>query len=189
MTAEMSIKYDFGGTDNTPGTEQDIDDLGPPTLRFKRADNATIDDNDILLIPAAGTNYSRWKQIYLFCDVAPDTQIDNNIRLYTDETAFATGVVLKVGDEFPIKNSGADTGYDVSDADEVMTNHADISASTNAFTFTAASPLTGSISEAGNVINLAGETSNYFVLQVELTNTASPQTLGNEVITIQFDES
>ena len=45
MVATMSVYYDFGGTNDNPGTEQDIDALGPPRLRFKDADNATIDTN------------------------------------------------------------------------------------------------------------------------------------------------
>lgn len=187
MPATVSIYYDFGGTDNSPGTEQDIDGLGPPTLRFKQADDATIDTASPMPIPAAGTNYSRWKQIYLFCDVAPDTQIDN-VQIYTDGGGFGTGITVNVGDEFPTKNSGANTGYDVSDANEVMTNHTDITGSTDLFGYTSGSTLTGSISEAGGVIDLAGESSNYFVLQMEVINTASPGDLTNETITIAFDE-
>ena len=187
MAATVSIRYDFGGTDTSPGTEQDIDGLGPPNLRFKQADNATIDANDPMPIPSSGTNYSRWKQIYLFADTAPDTQIDN-IRFYTDGGGFGTGIAVNVADQFPVKNSGANTGYDVSDASAVMTTHTDITTSTDAFSFTSGSSLTGSISEAGSIINASGETSNYFVLQMEVVNTASPATLANETFTVQYDE-
>ena len=43
MVASTSIRFDFGGADTAPGTEQDIDALGPPTLIFKTDDDATID--------------------------------------------------------------------------------------------------------------------------------------------------
>lgn len=188
MVATMSVRYDFGGTDNNPGTEQDIDALGPPTLRFKQADDATIDANNPMPIPAAGTEYSRWKQVYLYCDAAPDTQIDN-VRFYTDGGGFGTGITVNVGDEFPVKNSGANTGYDVSDANEVMTNHTDITGSTDAFGYTAGSPLSGpSISEAGGVIDAMGESTNYLVFQMEVINTASPGNLADETFTFVYDE-
>ena len=188
MAAVFDVFYDFGGSDNSPGTEQDIDGLGPPTLRFKQADDATIDANSPMPIPAAGTEYSRWKQIYLKCSTAPDTQVDN-VQFYTDGGGFGTGIAVKVGDEFPVKNSGADTGYDVSDADEVMTNHTDITGSTDAFDYTSGSTLAGpSISEAGNIINAIGETTNYLVLQMEVISTASPGDLANEEFVFQYDE-
>ena len=188
MAAVFDVYYDFGGSDNSPGTEQDIDELGAPNLRFKQADNATIDANDPMPIPAAGNEYSRWKQIYLKCATAPDTQVDN-IRFFTDGGGFGTGITVNAADEFPVKNSGADTGYDVSDADVVMTTHTDITAVTDAFTFTSGSPLSGpTISEAGSVINAIGETTNYLVLQMVVASTASPGDLANETFTLRYDE-
>ncbi len=188
MVAVFDVYYDFGGTDNSPGTQQDTDGLGPPNIRFKQADDATIDANSPMPIPAAGTEYSRWKQIYLKCATAPDTQVDN-IRFFTDGGGFGTGITVNVGDEFPVKNSGADTGYDVSDANAVMTTHTDITGSTDAFGHTSGSPLSGpSISEAGNIINAQNETTNYLVLQMEVINTASPGDLANETFTFRYDE-
>jgi len=187
MVATMDVYYDFGGTDNNPGTEQNLDGLGPPMLRFKQADNATIDTVAPMPIPSAGTEYSRWKQIYLYATAAPDTQIDN-VQIYTDGTGFGTGITVNVGDEFPTKNSGANTGYDVSDTNEVMTNHTDITGSTDLFGYTSASTLTGSISETSNIIVDIGDTSNYFVLQMEVISTASPGDLANETITFAYDE-
>lgn len=183
----MSVRYDFGGSDNTPGTEQDIDALGPPNLRFKVADNATIDTNDPVPIPSSGTNYSYWKQVYLYCDAAPDTQIDN-VKLYSDGTVFGTGVTLNVGNETPVKNSGADTGYDVADTASIMTGHTDVTGVTSMATYTSGSAKTISISESGNIINAIGESSNYAVLQLAVTSTASPGNLADETITWSFDE-
>jgi len=189
MVASVSVYLDTGGANNAPGAETDIDGLGPPNLLHKRADNPTIDANDPMIIPAAGTKYSRWKQIYLYCDAAPSLQIDN-IKLYTDGGGWGAGITVMVGDEFPVKNSGSDAGYEVADSndEEMVAGHADIANSTDLFTFNVGAPLSGSISEAGNIINAIGETSNYFVIQLNLTNAASPADLAAETITIQYDE-
>lgn len=189
MTATVSIYLDTGGANNAPGAETDTDALGPPTIKFKRADNPTIDTNDPMVRPAAGTKYSRWKQIYLYCDVAPDNQIDN-VKLYSDGGGFGAGITVKVGTDFPVKNSGSDAGYEVSDTDdeEMVAGHADVTASADLFGYTVGAPLSVSISEAGNIINLAGETSNYIVLQMEVTSAAALGDLANETISLQYDE-
>ncbi len=45
MVATVVVMFDFGGTDGTPGTQQDTSSLGPPNIRFKDADVviATLD--------------------------------------------------------------------------------------------------------------------------------------------------
>ncbi|MCP6727576.1 MAG: hypothetical protein KJI69_06210 [Patescibacteria group bacterium] len=188
MVAAFNVNFDFGGADNAPGTEQDITGLGPPELRFKQADNATIDSSDPMPIPTAGTEFSRWKQIYLVCTTAPDTQVDN-VRFFTDGGGFGTGITVRVGDQFPLHSAAIETGYDVSDANAVMTTHTDITTSSDAFTFTTGSPLSGpTISEAGGIINAIGETTNYLVLQMEVLSTASPGNLTDETFTFRYDE-
>ena len=98
MAATLKEYFDFGGTDANPGTNQEVDTLGPPRLKFKTADDATIDNNNPISVPDAGTNYSYWKQIYLKCTVAPSTQIDN-VKWYTDGGGFGTGITIKAGTE------------------------------------------------------------------------------------------
>ena len=90
MAAVMDVYFDFGGSDTSPGTEQDTDALGPPRMRFKTADDATIDLNNPIPIPPSGTKYSYWKQIYLYCGTQPATQVDN-IKFYTDGGGFGAG--------------------------------------------------------------------------------------------------
>jgi hypothetical protein len=193
MAADMSVYFDFGGSDTSPGTEQDTDALGPPRMRFKTNDNATIDLVDPIPIPTAGTKYSYWKQIYLYATAAPATQVDN-IKFYTDGGGFGTGVTLKAGDETPTKNSGSDAGYEVATGtpgdtgDEMVANHAGLTGSTDAFTYTSGSPLSVSISETSNIINAIGETSNYVILQMEVISSASPGTLSSETLTFRYDE-
>lgn len=187
--AAFNVYFDFGGSDGSPGTEQNIDSLGPPTLRFKDADDATIDTNNPIQIPAAGTNYSRYKHVYLKCSTAPNTQVDN-IKVYTDGGGFGTGITVKIGSQFPTKNSGSDAGYEVSDAStEMVADHSGLSASSDLFGYTSGSPLSGpTISESGSVIDAIGETTNYIVLQMEVASTASSGNLTDETVTFQYDE-
>lgn len=194
MVAVFNVMFDFGGSDGNPGTEQNVDGLGPPNIRWKTNDNATIDNNDPIPIPAAGTKRSYWKQIYLKCATAPGTQVDN-MRFYTDGGGYGTGITLKVGLQFPTKNSGSDAGYEVatgtpgSEGDEMVAAHAGLTSSGDAFGYTSGAPLSGpSISEAGNIINAIGEMTNYLVTQMEVINTASPGDLTDETLTIKYDE-
>jgi hypothetical protein len=198
MAATMSVYFDFGGTDGTPGTNQDVDALGPPSIRFKTADDATIDTGNPIPVPASGTNYSYWKQVYLYCD-DPDGNTIDNIKFYSDGSIdFGTGVTLYVGDETPTKNSGSDAGYEVATGTpsttgdsmvDVTNGHSDLTGQTSAASLTSGSPLSVSISEAGNVIDLAGETSDYVVLQVAVADTASAGLTSQEILTFQYDET
>jgi len=191
VAATVSIYFDFGGSDGTPGTEQDVDALGPPNLRFKVADDATIDTNDPIPIPASGTGYSYWKQIYLYCD-NPDGNSIDNLRFYSDGVnSFGTGVDLKVAEQFPTKTSISDAGYEVAnEASEMSSAHSGVTSVVSVFDKSEGSPLSGpSIGESGGVIDAAGETSNYLVLQMTVADTASPGELPvDETLTIKYDE-
>lgn len=189
MVAIVDVYTDFGGAVNAPGTKQDTDPLGPPNVRFKYADNNTIDLNDPIPIPAAGTNRGRWKHMYVKIGATPpDTQIDN-IKIYTDGTGFGAGITVLNGDGVQANTLAADAGYDVSDvADEVITGHDTVAASTDFFTFTSGSPRSVGITEAGAILNAVNEESDYMVLSMEVINTASPGDLADETITWEYDE-
>ena len=188
----MSVRYDFGGADAAPGTNQDIDPLGPPNLRFKLADNATIDTNNKIVIPGAGLGpyYSYWKSIYLYCD-DPDGNTISNVKLYSSGTnPFGTGVDVMVGLQFPTKNSGSNAGYEVANnANEMVAEHGGITSSASIFNYTSASPLAISISEAGNVMNLATETTNYIILQMNVSNTATAGATATATWYFSYDEA
>jgi len=200
MVATISVRYDFGGVDTAPGTNQDIDDLGPPRLKFKLADNATIDEANKIIIPGAGLGpyYSYWKQLYLYCDAnpAPVTTI-SNVKMYSDgSNGLGTGVDLMVGLQFPTRyyDAGAPayTGYEVANnANEMVAEHGGITSSASIFNYTSTSPLSVSIEAAhqGSVINLAGETTNYIVFQMNVSNTAVPPVTGTEYIFWSYDEA
>lgn len=193
MVATFDVMYDWGGVDGTPGTSTDTDALGPPTLRFKNADDATIDTNNKLVVPDADTKYSMWKHIYLKCSNA-DSHTMNNFRFYTDGVnSFGdAGIDVVVGLQFPTKNSGATTGYEVAVADdELVADHGGISSVASVFDYSAVDDaLTVSCSEAGNVINAANETTNYILLQMTVASTvAIAGDLPNENGYIAYDEA
>lgn len=193
MVATVAVFFDFGGTDTSPATQQDTSALGPPNLRFKTADDATIDNQNPIPIPNTGSVNSFWKQIYLKVTGGTFTQIDN-VKFYTDGSGFGTGITTYVGDDMPTKNSGSSAGYEVatgtagSDGYEIVANHAGISAKTDAFTYTSGAPKSVSISESGSLMDAVGETTNYLVFQMNVASTAGPGNLADETWTYQYDE-
>jgi len=190
MVAAFNVMLDNGGTDGSPGSSTNTDPLGPPNMRFKYADDALIDSNDPIPIPAAGTKYSKWKSLFLKCTSAPNTQVDN-VKFYTDGGSFGTGITVNVGQQFPTHNSGSTSGYKVATPVDtaILNNYSGITSVADAFTYTSGSPLSGpSITEAGNIINSTNETTNYLILQMEVISTASPGNLTDETLTLQYDE-
>ena len=193
MAATLQEVFDNGGTDGTPANETVVDALGPPRLKCKTADDATIDNLNPIPKPAEGTVYSFWKQVYLKCSVAPSSQCDN-FKWYTDGTNFGTGIALKIGTQHPVKNSGSNAGYEVATGtvgetgNEMVAAHAGLTGSVDAFGYTSAAPKTITCGEAGSLINAIGETTNYIVLQAEVISTASAGAPGNETVVWRWDE-
>lgn len=190
MVATVAVFVETGP--NATPVPTDTSALGPPNIRFKTADDSVIDANNPIPIPTSGTNRSFWKHIFLQATGGTFTQIDN-VKFFTDGTGFPTGITTFVGDETPTKNSGATTGYDqatgtIGTNGDELTTHANITAKTDAFSFTSGSPKTVSISEAGNIIDASGETTNYVVGQMDVADTASPGDLADETWTFQYDE-
>ena len=63
MVATVAVKVETGP--NATPVETDTTALGPPNIRFKTADDSTIDANNPIPIPASGTKRSFWKHIFL----------------------------------------------------------------------------------------------------------------------------
>ena len=188
--ATMKVFFDYGGSDNTPGTAENVTDNGTNKIRFKAADNNTIDLVNPITVPDTGTEYSYWKQVYLKCTAIEDATQINNVKFYGDGAVFdgATDVALVVGTVTTVKNSGADTGYDVADAQAAMTTHTDISASQDADNYTSGSPLTVPITETSSIIDATDETTNYVILQLEVGSTAVAGVVTAETLTYKYDE-
>ena len=193
MVATVAVFFDFGGTNGNPATNLDTSSLGPPNLRFKTADDATIDNQNPIPIPSGAAINSFWKQIYLKVTGGTFTQIDN-VKFYTDGGGFGTGISTFVGDQLPVKNSGANTGYVVAtgtvgtSGNAMVASHAGVSAQTDAFSFDSSSPKSITISEAGGLMNATNETTNYLVCQMNVASTAGPGNLADETWTYQYDE-
>jgi hypothetical protein len=187
--ATFSVYLDTGGSDGSPGASSDIDALGPPTLKFKLADNATIDTVNPIVIVAGQTKYSYIKCIFLKCDANADVHTINNVKIYSDGTSSTTGVNVKVGLQFPTKNSGATTGYEVSNSANEMVTETALTSSASIYDYTSGAGLSVSISEAGSIINAANETTNYIFLQMEVIDTASPGATTQETYTYSYDEA
>jgi|TARA_B110000438_G_scaffold244984_1_gene245713 hypothetical protein len=193
MVATVAVFFDNGGTNGNPSAQTDTSSLGPPNLRFKTADNSTIDNQNPIPIPSGSAVNSFWKQIYLKVTGGTFTQIDN-VKFYTDGGGFGTGITTFVGNQLPVKNSGANTGYVVAtgtvgtSGNAMVASHAGISAQTDAFTFTSGSPKAITISEAGGLMNATNETTNYLVCQMNVANNAGPGNLADETWTYQYDE-
>jgi hypothetical protein len=65
------------------------------TVRFKSADETSVDTNNRISIPAASTTYSYTKQLRFHVTVAPSTDI-SNLRAYSDgSNSYGTGVGLQ----------------------------------------------------------------------------------------------
>lgn len=193
MVATFNTVMDFGGADGAPGTNQNVDGLGPPMLRFKTADNATIDNLNPVPIPGAGTKYSFWKSLYLKCTAPPSVQVDN-VRLYTTNDLWGAFVELYIGNEMPTKNSGSSAGYKVAvgvvgdSGTELVAGYTGITGKTEFHTYTSGAPKSISISEAGAVINAANETTNYCALQMDVLAGATPGNLADETYEWKYDE-
>lgn len=190
MVATVTVFVETGP--NATPVETDTTALGPPNIRFKTQDDATIDANNPIPIPASGTKRSFWKHIFLKATAGPFTQIDN-VKFFTDGTGFGTGITVFVGDETPIKTSVSTAGYDqatgmVGDDGDELTTHTNITAKTDAFTFTSGTPKSVTIGEAGAIIDAVNETTNYVIGQMDVASTAGPGDLPNETWTFQYDE-
>lgn len=181
----MAIQWDFGGSDNSPGTTGTT----ITNLRFNAEDTNDQDAASPLIIPSGpGLIYSYWKQIYMKATTGPDTQVDA-VELYTDGAlGWGTETTVNVGNGAQVHNSGATTGYDVANAQETMTAHTDVAAVTSLFTFTSGSARSVTISEAGSIINANDETTDYIVLQTTIDDDSTQGTKATETVTWQYDE-
>lgn len=154
----------------TGATETQVDGT---TMAFKAADNDTVDTNNPLVIPGAGSIYSYVKQLRYKCTVAPSNLI-NNLKFYTDG---ANGMGTGVG----IAGKALAFGSYINPATQLQTQ---VAGTTDIFTYTTGSPLalTGSTSITGNFGDMT-------VLQMSVASTAGQGTTPSETLTFSFDEA
>lgn len=139
------------------------------TVRFKNADDATVDLNNVMVVPAAGSDWSWQKWLRAKFTVGPATQI-TNLRVYTDgANGFGTGVLLW---------AKAVTAY-ATPAEETAS-----AGYTNAFTYTSGAALT----LAAGPLSGTGEKGDHAVLAMEVQSTAAAGVLTAETLTLAWDE-
>jgi hypothetical protein len=155
------------------GAGETATDKTSGTIRFKNADNATVDANNPMVIPGSGSDFSYEKYLRLNVSVAPDTQIEN-LQAYSDgSNGFGTGV------------SG---WYKTVGSYTTPTEPANATGFTDLFSATSGSPIdmdatnTGPFSEIGDI-------GDYLVLMLEVASTAAQGALTAETVTFSYDES
>lgn len=159
-TVQIIEKNGAGGTptDKTSGT-----------IRFKNADNATVDLNNPMVKPTSGSDFSFEKWLRLNVTGGTYSQI-TNIKAYTDgANGMGTGVNLwgkAVTAYATPAEATATTGY------------------TNLFTYTSGAPL----SLGAGPFTSTGEKGDHLVAMCEVTSAAAGGLTPSETLTIAWDE-
>lgn len=152
------------GTDKTSGT-----------VRFKNADNATVDTADPLVIPTVGSIQSYTKKLRAYMEAPPSTSV-SNLRWYSDGTSgFGTGVSVNA------KNIG------ITWAANATTKQA---GGSDLFGYTSATPLDGDTTDAGPFAPADDDTyiGDLVEMQMFVDSTASQGALTPETLTFSYDE-
>lgn len=197
MVATVAVYVETGPNATPVAVDTTAITNSPPNIRFKTADDPTIDTNNPIPIPASGTKRSFWKNIFLKAVAGPFVKIDE-VKFFTNGPGFGTGITVFIGDETPVRNSGSTAGYDQAtgvvgdDGDEMIAGRTGISAKDDAFVVhTPSTPKDVTISETApqlSAIGAVGQTTNYIVAQMDVDSTAGPGDLVNEIWTFQYDE-
>jgi hypothetical protein len=160
-TVKIVEKNGAGGTqtDKTSGT-----------IRFKNADNATVDTSNRMVVPGSGSDYSYEKWLRFQVDVAPSVDLQN-LKFYTDgSNGFGTGINLY---------AKAVTTYATPAEATATAGYAD------AFTYTSAAPL----SLGAGPFTSTGEKGDHCVMMLKVDSTAAPGLLSTETLTFSYDET
>lgn len=146
------------GTDKTSGT-----------VRFKNADNATVDLNNPMVKPPSGSDFSFEKWLRMNVTGGTYSQI-TNVKAYSDgSNGLGTGVLLW---------AKAVTAYSTPAEATATTGY------TNFFTYTSGSSLTlGAGPYTGT-----GEKADHLVMMMEVQSTASGGLTPSETLTLAWDE-
>lgn len=162
-TVQIIEKNGAGGTptDKTSGS-----------IRFKNADNATVDLNNPMVKPPSGSDWSFEKWLRMYISGGTFSQI-TNVKSYSDgANGLGTGVNLwaKVVTAYATPAEGTSSA-----------GYADF------FTYTSGAPLTlgaGPYDSTG----LPKEVANHCVMLAEVQSTASGGVTPNETFTLAWDE-
>jgi len=146
------------GTDKTSGT-----------IRFKNADNATVDLNNPMIKPPSGSDWSFEKWLRFNVAGGSYSQITNIVAYMDGANGLGTGISLwaKAVTSYATPAEGtSSTGY------------------TNAFTYTSGSPL----SLGAGPYTSTGEKGDHLVMLAEVASTASGGLTPSETLSMAWDE-
>lgn len=159
-TVQIIEKNGAGGTptDKTSGT-----------IRFKNADDATVDLNNPMVKPVAGTDYSWEKWLRLNVTGGTYSQI-TNLKAYSDgANGLGTGVSLY---------AKAVAAYATPAEGTAFTGYSDF------FGYTSGSPL----SLGAGPFSGTGEKGDHLVMLLGVADTAAGGVTASETLTIAWDE-
>jgi hypothetical protein len=139
------------------------------TVRFKRADNSTVDLVDPIPKPASGSNWSFQKLLRLNVTGGSYTSI-SNLKAYTDgSSGLGAGINLW---------AKATASYATPALETASTGYA------NAFTFTSGAAL----SLGAGPFSGVGEKGDHLQLALEVTSAAAGGLTASETLTLAWDE-
>lgn len=177
----MSAIVEWREWNGTTGSPTQTDKTSG-TIRYKQANNATVDANNPLSAPVSGNTWSFDKWMQLFIGGTGPTGSITNLQFYTDGTnSYGTGITAFILTTNPASgafatpvNPGTDTGY------------------TNMFTYISSGAKNMDASTAGapysgTNINIG----DFAQMHMTLANTVSaPQNpTASETLTVSWDET
>lgn len=159
-TVQIIEKNGAGGTatDKTGGT-----------VRFKKADNSTVDLNNPMVKPTSGSDWSFQKWLRLNVTGGTYTQITNIVAYSDGSSGLGTGVNIW---------AQAVTAYATPALETASTGYA------NLFTYTSGSPL----SLGAGPFTSTGEKGDHLKMAAEVTSAAAGGLTASETVTIAWDE-
>ena len=158
------------------------------TVRFKNADNATVDLIDPLVVPTTGREYSYEKWLRLQITGGAFTQIDN-LRAYSDgANNYGTGIKLWNTTHGVIIEPG--NPDETLDPPQALANEPGGSPTvtmTDFFAATSGAPVDLDAINTGP-FTANGHIGDFLVLVMEVETTASQGVLSAETLTFAYDE-
>jgi hypothetical protein len=174
MAATVQI-HEKNGAGETPT------DKTSGTVRFKNADDATVDANNPLIVPSANREYSYEKFLRTNFNSAPDTNI-TNLEAYMDGSkGWAAGVKLWARDLAAFTTPAVPT--ETNDPPEIPVNGTP-AAATDMFTYTTGSPM----DLGAGPFTGTGDKGDYICLVMEVEIGSGQGALATETLTIRYDE-
>lgn len=167
MAATIQIHEMSGLTTGTDKTSS--------TVRFKDADNATVDTNNPLVVPTSGYTYSYTKQLRAYMQAAPSSSV-SSLEWYSDgSNGFGTDIKVFV------KNAGTNW---VANIKTLATSATDL------FSYTSGTPLSGTSTDSGPFTpsDISSYIGDLIMLQMEVGTSATNGVKASETLTLSYNE-